>query len=129
MGQRHQVFLIARVVPHNSPQGEARYRCVGAFHHQWCYGRLPLRATHRLLTLFKNEDNAEIIREELRVIQGRYGRPRTAPAMPPVPCPYTTFLLASSWTIDLEDPTEPYASGGSFTNGALSANISSFGGG
>ncbi|KAI0767076.1 hypothetical protein C8Q74DRAFT_930194 [Fomes fomentarius] len=34
--------------PFSSPvcpsQGLPSYRCVGAFHHQWCFGTLPLRA-------------------------------------------------------------------------------------
>lgn len=154
MGGKHQIFLIARVVPHELHcSGEARYCCVGVFDHQWCYGRLPLRATRRLLNLFKNEDNAEIIREELHAIQGKYARPGAAPvliahldraiyllenqgdreeicqeleaslgkdgavpAMPDIPCPYTTFLAASAWCVDIENLAEPYASGVFFKN-------------
>lgn len=123
MGERHQVFLIARVVPRNSVK--ARYRCVGAFHHHWCRGQLPLRATRRLLNLFANEDNAEIIRAELRAIQGKYwGR-----NVDLIPCPYTTFLMASAWCIDIENPAEPYGSGVSFNNNVLDSGMSSFGAG
>jgi hypothetical protein len=42
------------------------------------------------------------VREELRAIQGKYGPGHTEPVMPEVPCPYTTFLLASAWCVDLE---------------------------
>ena len=74
MGQRHQVFLIARLVPHGSTDGKAYYRCVAARHHQWCYGTLPLAATYRFVTLLKNPNNVEIIRDELRRAQNAYGR-------------------------------------------------------
>ncbi|GLB42897.1 hypothetical protein LshimejAT787_1203460 [Lyophyllum shimeji] len=99
MGQRHQAFLIARVVPHGGT--EAHYRCVAAVHHGWCYGRLPLQATRRLLTLIKDEDNAEIIREEIRTLDGRYGRWKEEPVLPNLPCPYTSYLLEWAWSYDL----------------------------
>lgn len=35
MGQRHQAFIIARVVPHGNTDRKAYYRCLGAYHHQW----------------------------------------------------------------------------------------------
>ncbi|KAJ7047474.1 hypothetical protein C8F04DRAFT_9306 [Mycena alexandri] len=122
MGQRHQAFLIARVAAHNATATAARYRCVGAYHHQWCYGRLPLMAARRFLTLVKQKDNAEIIREQLRTIQGKYGIGETEPRMPAVPCPYPTFLLASAFCLDLE---AGYASGVSFQNGVLDAEMGS----
>ena len=50
---RHQVFLIARIKPHGKPLSETRYRCVGAFHHRWCYGHLELMAGTRYITLIK----------------------------------------------------------------------------
>ncbi|KAK7440634.1 hypothetical protein VKT23_016982 [Stygiomarasmius scandens] len=99
MGQRHQVFLIARLVPHGSTDGKAYYRCVVARHHQWCYGTLPLAATYRFVTLLKNPNNAEIIRDELR-----------------------------PWDTDLGHLEEPYASDAGFDRGCFSPNMGSFDG-
>lgn len=126
MGQRHQVFIIARI---RTAQGETYYRCVGALHHQWCYGTLPLFAASRFLILIKQKDNTAVVREELRLIQGRYGRWKELPEIPHVPLPYTAFLLASSWTTDYEDPLNPYASGISFRNSVLPAGMGSTEGG
>ena len=113
MGQRHQVFLIARVVPHNATQ--AKHRCIAALHHQWCYGDLPLLATRRLLTLIKQKDNAEIIRAEIQNINGKYGGSKEEPKIPPIPCSCTALLLATSWAIDL-DQVDVYATDGSFVS-------------
>ena len=110
MGQRHQVYIIARITPHGKPLGETRYRCIAALHHQWCYGRLPLRAATRCITLIKQKENAEIIREEINNIHGLYGTFRTAPKLPVVPCPFTHFLMHSAWTSDLNDPKDLYES-------------------
>ena len=126
MGQRHQAFIIALV---RTAQGKKHYRCVGAFHHQWCYGNLPLLAAYRFLTLIKQKDNAQIIREDLRLIEGKYGRWKQVPKTPAVPLPYTTFLLGSSWTTDFENTLEPYASGISLRNSVLHADMGSTGGG
>lgn len=130
MGQRHQAFVIARVRPHSAdPSTPPKYRCIAAFHHQWCYGRLPLVAAHRFITQVKNKDHAEIILGEIDAIQGQYGRWGQTPQLPRVPCPFTAFLLATNWSVDLEDPSSPYASGVSFSNAALPADLSSGGGG
>ena len=110
MGQRHQVFLIARVAPHGKPLGETRYRCIAALHHQWCYGRLPLQAATRFITLIKQKENAEIIREEISGINGLYGVFETAPRPPKVPCPFAHFLLLSALTSNLNGPEEFYTS-------------------
>ncbi|EKM59040.1 uncharacterized protein PHACADRAFT_25167 [Phanerochaete carnosa HHB-10118-sp] len=71
MGQRHQAFIVAKVKPHGS--STASYRCIAAYHSQWCYGTLPVRATYRVLSAVKQPENAEVIREELRGIDGKYG--------------------------------------------------------
>ena len=113
MGQRHQVYLIARVTPHGKPLGETRYRCIAALHHQWCYGRLPLRAATRFITLIKQKENAEIIREEINNIHGLYGIFKTPPKLPTVPCPFAHFLMHSAWTSDLSDSKNFYESRGS----------------
>ncbi|KAF8971382.1 hypothetical protein BDZ97DRAFT_1913870 [Flammula alnicola] len=110
MGQRHQVYIIARVVPHGNPD-KPNYRCIGALHHQWCYGSLPLKAATRFLTLMKQKDNAEIIREEVRALNGLYGSTmREVPVIPNTPCPFTSFLLSSAWTTDLSEPDNMYGS-------------------
>lgn len=129
MGRRHQAFAIAKVIPHSSTDGKAYYRCVAAFHEQHCYGKLPLQATRRFLTLIKQNYNAEIIRAELRSIQSKYSRPesKTEPVAPDLPCPYICFLLGTCWSVDLEDPQNSYSSGVSFR--PLSANMMSDNGG
>jgi hypothetical protein len=130
MGQRHQAFVIARVRPHSADSSTPpKYRCIAAFHHQWCYGRLPLHATHRFITQVKQKNNAEIIRSEIAVIQGKFGRCKKKPKIPSIPCPFTAFLLATNWSVDLEDLDVPYASGISFSNSALPADMGSGEGG
>ncbi|KAJ6599168.1 hypothetical protein DFH09DRAFT_1389279 [Mycena vulgaris] len=123
MGQRHQVFIVARVAAHNTTVH--RYRCIGAYHHQWfsnVVSRLPLRAMKRFISLIKQKDNAKIVEEEIRAIQGKYGSGNAQPPLPETPCPYALFLLASAWCVDLEGH---YASGVSFENGMLDANMGS----
>ena len=89
MGQRHQAFAVARVVPH----GETKpyYRCIAVIHHQWCYGRLPLRAARRCLTLIKQKDNAEIIREEIRLMKENMGDVNVNPGYQKFPVHISTF--------------------------------------
>ncbi|KAG6919679.1 hypothetical protein DXG01_002622 [Tephrocybe rancida] len=111
MGQRHQIFLIAKIIPHKLT--EAKYRCIAAMHHQWCYGSLPLLATRRLLTLLKKPEHSQIVREELRVLNGKYGRWRVAPKTPTVPCPFSSFLLSVSFNMP------------DFSNAVLDSNMGS----
>ncbi|RDX52980.1 hypothetical protein OH76DRAFT_1553682 [Lentinus brumalis] len=109
MGQRHQVFLLARVRPHGAPPGHpGTRRCIAALHHQWCFGSLPLRAMRRLITLISQPDNATVVRAEVRAIQDRYGGPEVDSD---TPCPFTANLLLTAWTVDL-DLESFYASGG-----------------
>jgi hypothetical protein len=130
MGQRYQAFVIARVRPHSTDSSAPpRYRCIAAFHHQWCYGRLPLIATNRFITQVKQANNAEIIRTEIAATQSKYGRWKQEPQLPRIPCPFTAFLLATNWSVDLEDPDVIYASGVSFDNGTLHADMGSRDGG
>ncbi|RPD62079.1 hypothetical protein L226DRAFT_571451 [Lentinus tigrinus ALCF2SS1-7] len=125
MGQRHQVFLIARVRPHGAPADHpGNRRCIAAFHHQWCYGSLPLRAMRRLVTLIQQPDNATIVRAEVRDIQGKYGSyGAEGPCIPDVPCPFTTSLLAMAWTADIEDGANIQSSGTSLENDILPASM------
>ncbi|KAF9055231.1 hypothetical protein BDZ89DRAFT_1125005 [Hymenopellis radicata] len=108
MGQRHQAFAIAKVVAHGATQ--AKYRCIGAWHHQWCYGRLPLRATRRFLTLLKQKENAALVRYEVDSIHGKFGR------------------YGQAWNVDIEpEPNQGgvYFSGTTFTNDLLYASMGS----
>ncbi|KAI1785354.1 hypothetical protein LXA43DRAFT_1066002 [Ganoderma leucocontextum] len=113
MGQRHQAFLVARVRPHGAqPSDPGQRRCIAAFHHQWCYGSLPLLAMRRLITLISHPENAAVVRAEVRAIDGQYGRHGAQkPQIPDVPCPYAASLLGSAWTTDLEAGQEMYTSG------------------
>ena len=59
MGQRHQLFIIARLRPYGAAEDSPPlYRCVAAFHSQWLYGCLALRSARRILTLIKKKENA-----------------------------------------------------------------------
>ncbi|KAK0242739.1 hypothetical protein EDD85DRAFT_300916 [Armillaria nabsnona] len=123
MGQRHQVFAIAKVIPKGDTR--AYYRCVAAWHHQWCYGTLPLKATRRFLTLLEQKDNAEIVLDEIRRVQNKYGRWREKPELPDLPCSYISFLMGSAWNVDLEDPADPYFHRGTFLGSILEADMGS----
>ena len=126
MGQRHQAFIIAKVKPHGS--STAKHRCIAAYHSQWCYGTLPLRAARRVLHAVRQPENAEIIREELRAIDGKYGRYRQKPAVPQVPCPFIARILADNWDMDLS-AEDAYFSGVSLENAMLHAGMDKWGGG
>ena len=45
---------------------------MGAYEHAWCHGLLPVRAAYRTIILLKQQPNAQIVREELRTIDGEY---------------------------------------------------------
>ena len=57
MGQRHQLFVIAKVF--------GRYRTLAALHNQWLYGERPLERCLRLLTILQTESNWMPIIQEL----------------------------------------------------------------
>ncbi|THU76843.1 hypothetical protein K435DRAFT_974256 [Dendrothele bispora CBS 962.96] len=129
MGRKHQVYIIARLIPHDSTTGKPYYCCIGGHHHQSCYGTLPLAATHRFLALIKNEDNAEIIRDELRrrAQHKYYGLGREEfPFMPAMSCPYTLLLLTQAWNMDLGSVKDAYASGYGLENDTLDPNMGTF---
>lgn len=125
MGQPHQVFLIARILPHGAPpNAPPRHRCIGAYNHRWCYGRLPLRAVRRFLTLVRNEENAAVIRAELRAIDGKYGVFGSGPDVPYIPCPYAVSLLGAALNTDLDgDGDGRYVSGITFEEGLYPASM------
>ncbi|TFK70016.1 hypothetical protein BDN72DRAFT_819439 [Pluteus cervinus] len=108
MGSPHQAYIIAKVIPHG--RNKPNYRCIGAIHHQWCYGSLPLGAALRFMALIKQKENADIIKEEVKALNGKYGsRLSQPPLIPSVPCPFTNFLMNSAWSVDLTpDPKSGY---------------------
>ncbi|KAG6819691.1 hypothetical protein H0H93_009603 [Arthromyces matolae] len=125
MGERHQAFLVVKIVPHEGTK--AKYRCIAAMHHQSCYGRLPLRAVRRFLTLMKKPLHQKIIREELRALDNHYGGWRQTPKIPGNPCPYSSFLLSVSFNIDCsEDIEDAYVSGLGIRPTMLHADMGSF---
>ncbi|KAK0206519.1 hypothetical protein DFS33DRAFT_594858 [Desarmillaria ectypa] len=123
MGQRHQVFAIAKIIPKDDTR--AYCRCIAAWHHQWCYGTLPLKATRRFLTLLEQKENAEIVLDEIRRVQNKYGRWREKPELPNLPCSYISFLMGSAWNVDLDDPADPYFHRGTFLGSILDADMGS----
>ncbi|KAI0334132.1 hypothetical protein GY45DRAFT_1222125, partial [Cubamyces sp. BRFM 1775] len=62
----HQVFLIA---PVRSSDGTSTYRCVAAFHHQWCYSEWALKYMTNFLNLLSSKENAAVVREELLAME------------------------------------------------------------
>ena len=59
MGQRHQLFVIARI--------NGKYRCLAAIHHQWLYGHTALSRCLATLEMFQNEVNRVAVAEELKM--------------------------------------------------------------
>ncbi|KAI0028492.1 hypothetical protein K488DRAFT_16501, partial [Vararia minispora EC-137] len=134
MGQRHQAFAIAKIVPYGHTK--ARYRCIAAWHHQWCYGRLPLHAVSRFVRLLKRRDNGDLVRFEIAAMHGLYALrdqdEEGAQKTPDVPCTYTAALLGQAWDFDLEMEGmcfNAYTSGVSFENNVLAATMGSGDGG
>ena len=63
MGQRHQLFVIARV--------SGNYRSLAAVHHQWLYGHTALRRCRGTLKLFEHPGNRVPLEREL-IAAARY---------------------------------------------------------
>lgn len=57
MGQRHQLFVIAKI--------NNRYRCLAAIHHQWLYGHTALRRCLGTLEIFQAVANRLPLQQEL----------------------------------------------------------------
>lgn len=97
MGQRHQLFVIARV--------KGGYRCVAAFHSQWCYGVLTVEAAARLIRAFINPFNAAAIASELTTL-GELDVDELSPIRtdeiddPDVLCPYLAGVFMTSFRVD-----------------------------
>ncbi|KAJ8472358.1 hypothetical protein ONZ45_g16679 [Pleurotus djamor] len=106
LGQRHQVYLIARVIPHDSTSGEALYRSLGGFYDQRCYDQRPVQGTRRFINLISQPQNAAVIRFEVGALQGRYSKQNGLdPAFLRIPCPYLLYVLAMAWNFDVEAET------------------------
>ncbi|KAF5324429.1 hypothetical protein D9611_004055 [Ephemerocybe angulata] len=88
MGQRHQIYIIARP-PLKAGGKPGEYRCIAAFHHQWYYGKLPLKGTNRLKHLARREANAALIENEVQSFYSRFDPKERDESCP---CPYTTHL-------------------------------------
>ena len=58
MGQRHQLFVIAKV--------NGKYRSLAVVHHQWLYGYTALRQCRKILEIFSNPNNATALSNELK---------------------------------------------------------------
>ena len=61
MGQRHQLFVIARIA--------ARYRCLAAVHHQSLFGSQILRRCRDLIDIFRDLRNRVALVEELHMAE------------------------------------------------------------
>ncbi|EIW54328.1 uncharacterized protein TRAVEDRAFT_102023, partial [Trametes versicolor FP-101664 SS1] len=116
MGLRFQVFLIARMSTRKGRAGH--YRCAGAFYHQHCHDTLSLRALHRFFQLLRVDENAALVRDELRSFDDHLGFDEKHLNLA-IPCPYTVSLLSVAWTTDLE--YQAYLSNYSFQNGLVDA--------
>lgn len=73
-----------------------------------CFGRLPPRAARCFIDLATQKENSEVIREELRAIDGMYGSNTDKdPEMPNAPLPFTLYLLACAFHANLEGSEVP----------------------
>ncbi|VDB96757.1 unnamed protein product [Peniophora sp. CBMAI 1063] len=116
MGQRHQIYVIARVRCEDETTGHRR--CVAAYHHQWCYGRTALHLLSRFLRLISQPDNVQSIRREIANVQGNWGEEPAEVAVGRedyVPCPFIAFLLHLAWNVNLDD-VPVYVAGTTFSN-------------
>ncbi|KAH7175216.1 hypothetical protein EDB81DRAFT_705061 [Dactylonectria macrodidyma] len=103
MGQRHQLFVIARVGKH--------YYSLAAIHHQWLYGVSALRSCRRLLRIFSDPSNRITLKHELDLAVGFFQDQGPPPSKPPMykdpettacPFPFITTCLAVGAAYDLE---------------------------
>lgn len=93
MGQRHQLFIIAKF--------GSRYRGLATVHHQWLYGASALRTCNHLLTILSDKTNRDALHHELRVADDFY---KTDPLpeiedRQPAPFPlFNSILMAGTST-------------------------------
>jgi hypothetical protein len=97
MGQRHQLFVIAKVAN--------RYRGLAAFHNQWLYGPLALERCLRILTIFSAPANRLPIQQELtaarRLDEEFWTKPRSWEDFE-VPFPFITTCLLLGASFDVK---------------------------
>ncbi|TEB08864.1 hypothetical protein FA13DRAFT_1588833, partial [Coprinellus micaceus] len=90
----HQLFLVTRV--RAVPGEPEKHRCIAAFHHRWCYGKLPLLCVTRLKHLAATKANAALIRRDLDRYRDGVKKSRK------IPCPYTSFLAGTAFSVDID---------------------------
>ena len=89
MGQRHQLFVIARVWE--------RYRTLAAVHRQWLYKMNPIERCLRLNHTFEAEPNQIPIKQELRAARNKDDHFWTMDLVQPFPFIATCLLVGSSF--------------------------------
>ncbi|EJD35704.1 hypothetical protein AURDEDRAFT_130470 [Auricularia subglabra TFB-10046 SS5] len=99
MGQRHQLFVIARV--------QGRYRCIAVFHSQWLHGQMVINAAARVIRAFINPINAAAIASELSTIsdfdlETISNEDDADSENPSILCPYLTGVFMSSFRVDMD---------------------------
>ena len=101
MGQRHQLFVVASIA--------GRYRGLAAVHHQWLYGRGPLKACLRLLHIFSEPLNNRLLRHELLHAESLTEDEWTAKRnweKPIIPFPFITTCLVLGTSYSPTDASE-----------------------
>lgn len=93
----HQVFIIARVKARGASQ--ATYRSIAGYRQHYCDGDGALEATLRFLHALKQPENADVVREEIRSLDGHYGAPGEKPEPSDMPCGFLSTVLAASWDV------------------------------
>jgi hypothetical protein len=98
MGQRHQLFVIAKIAN--------RYRGLAVFHHQWLYGARALKQCLALLTIFSSPANRLAILQELaaarRHAESFWTKPSTYDDCE-VPFPFISTCLLLGASFDVKD--------------------------
>ncbi|KAL8771280.1 MAG: hypothetical protein Q9209_003185 [Squamulea sp. 1 TL-2023] len=92
MGQRHQLFVIAKI--------QNRFRTLAVVHHQWLYGVGPLERCIRLTQIFQAEPNRSAIQQELRAARKKDGGFWATDESQPFPFIATCLLVGSSFDPD-----------------------------
>jgi hypothetical protein len=101
MGQRHQIYLIARIRSSSSSNTKQR-KYIGAFHHKWFGGSFPLAACSRFLDLLSNPLHTRAVRAEIDMVRWDeqpgvdLGRGRDIF----LPCPFTSYLFFTALGTD-----------------------------
>jgi hypothetical protein len=97
MGQRHQLFVIAKI--------GNRYRGLAVFHHQWLLGEIALQRCLRILSIFSAPANRLPIQQELtaarRLDEEFWTKPRSWEDLE-VPFPFITTCLFLGASFDVK---------------------------